>query len=318
MRKPVLVAGGAGFLGYHLCARLLKEGWTVWVVDNLQTGTLANVAALQHQWPNTCHFVRHDITQPLPAALPPVAAVANLACAASPPKYQAHPVHTLLTNVVGTQHLLEKARQDEARFLQASTSEIYGDPTVHPQPETYWGNVNPLGPRACYDEGKRAAEALCADYVRQFGLTVRLARIFNTYGPRMAATDGRVITQFLAQALSGQPLTLYGSGKQTRSFCYVDDWVEGAMRLWWTPSLPQNPAVVNLGNPQEWTLLELVATLETVLGRMLPVVHAPLPQDDPQKRRPDIARARQWLGWEPQVALQDGLRCMLAAGLGTN
>ncbi|WP_173932723.1 UDP-glucuronic acid decarboxylase family protein [Chelativorans sp. Marseille-P2723] len=301
-RKRVLVAGGAGFIGSHLCDALLAEGSQVVCVDSFLTSTEANIEPLRNS-PGFSVIV-HDICKPL-LLDDKVDEIYNLACAASPPRYQADPVHTMMTSVVGTHNLLALAEDHGARFLQASTSEIYGDPHVHPQPEDYHGNVNCTGPRACYDEGKRAAEALCFDLLRLGRVDARVARIFNTYGPRMQADDGRIVSNFINQALKDEPLTIYGTGQQTRSFCYVSDMVRGLMALM---AMNPNPGLpVNLGNPEEAT----VAELASLIGRMIPggglVTHCPLPQDDPQRRRPDISRARDLLGWSPRIALHEGL-----------
>ncbi|MCP1539528.1 UDP-glucuronic acid decarboxylase family protein [Methylorubrum extorquens] len=303
----VLVAGGAGFIGSHLVDALLARGARVVALDSLLTGRRDNLAHLSRE--PRFEFVEADITEPLPR-LPRFERVFNLACAASPPHYQADPIHTMLTSVVGTLRLLERARNDGARFLQASTSEVYGDPLVHPQPEAYWGNVNPTGPRACYDEGKRAAETLAFDFERGQGLEVRVARIFNTYGPRMRADDGRVVSNVICQALADAPVTVYGDGEQTRSFCYVTDLVEGLMRLMACEAAPGGP--VNLGNPREMTVAELVSLVAEMTGTRSPVVRRPLPVDDPQRRRPDIARAQALLDWSPKVALEQGLEATIA------
>ncbi|HYC67095.1 bifunctional glycosyltransferase/UDP-glucuronate decarboxylase [Brevundimonas sp.] len=305
-RKSVLVAGGAGFLGSHLCDRLLADGHHVVCLDNLQTGDLSNLEAAMKK-PNF-EFVRHDVVDPLPARLTErrFDRVYDLACAASPPQYQADPEHTMLTCVVGVTHLLQLAQKCGARFLLTSTSEIYGDPEVHPQPETYRGNVNPIGPRACYDEGKRAAETLTFDYDRSGRGEVRVARIFNTYGPRLSAADGRVVSNVISQALADQPITVFGDGSQTRSFCYVDDMIGGLIALMEHDG-PQ-PGPVNLGNPVEMTVSELVEVVLDLTGSASRVVHRPLPVDDPRRRRPDIARAAEVLGWSPATPLEEGLR----------
>jgi UDP-glucuronate decarboxylase len=304
----VLIAGGAGFLGSHLVDALLERGATVWVIDNEQTGHWDNLKAAQRLYGCKLVTLTHDITQPLPPDLPTFSHIANLACAASPRHYQANPVHTLLTNVQGTYHLLAKAEADRAVFFQASTSEVYGDPTISPQPELYWGNVNPIGPRSCYDEGKRAAETLCLDMHRQAGVTVKMARIFNTYGPRMAPDDGRVVSQFIVQALAGQPLTVFGTGDQTRSFCYVDDLIAGIVRLWLeTPAEVTGP--VNLGNCVEIPVKALAAFVQSLAPHSPGVVYKPLPVDDPQQRRPDLSTAFGVLdGWRPTIGWQDGVR----------
>ena len=300
-RIRVLVTGGAGFVGSHLCQRLVVEGYDVLCVDNFFTGTKDNIATLLGH----PHFelYRHDITFPLYVE---VDQIYNLACPASPIHYQFDPVQTTKTSVHGAINMLGLAKRTKARILQASTSEVYGDPDVHPQPETYRGNVAPWGPRACYDEGKRCAETLFFDYQRQHGLDIRIARIFNTYGPRMHANDGRVVSNFIVQALTGEPITLYGDGKQTRSFCYVDDLVEGLIRLMNTDEGVHEP--VNLGNPAELTVGELAKRVIMLTGSMSPIEYHPLPQDDPVRRCPDIARARKVLGWEPRIQLVDGLQ----------
>ena len=303
----VLVAGGAGFIGSHLIDALLGRGARVTCLDSFLTGRRVNLDHLARE--PRFELVEADVTRALPE-LGRFERVYNLACAASPPHYQADPQHTLMTCVLGTHHLIELARACGARFLQASTSEVYGDPEVHPQRESYWGNVNPTGPRACYDEGKRAAETLVFDARRVHGLDVRVARIFNTYGPRMRADDGRVVSNVVCQALANQPITVYGDGEQTRSFCYVDDLVDGLLRLMERPETPPGP--VNLGNPREMTVAELVGLVTRMTGTRAPVVRRPLPVDDPQRRRPDIARARELLDWSPRVALETGLEATIA------
>ena len=304
---PVLVTGGAGFVGSHLCERLLAAGRDVLCLDNFHTGSEDNLAPLQQHPAFT--LLRHDVTEPLPATLQ-VAAVFNLACPASPVHYQADPVHTLKTSVLGALHTLALARRCAAPLLQASTSEVYGDPEQHPQREDYVGHVNCTGPRACYDEGKRCAETLCFDSRRQHGQRMKVARIFNTYGPRMRADDGRVVSNFIVQALRGAPLTVYGDGSQTRSFCYVDDLVEGLLRLMDTPDEVTGP--VNLGNPAEFTVLQLAEKVIELTGSRSRIVRRPLPPDDPARRRPDITRARQLLDWQPTVPLDEGLRRTIA------
>ncbi len=308
--KTVLVAGGAGFLGSHLCDALLAEGAEVLCLDSFLTGRRQNLRHLERDPRFT--LIEADITDPLPPSLAKIHldAVFNLACAASPPHYQADPEHTLLTCVLGTRNLLRLAESTGARFVQASTSEVYGDPEVHPQIESYWGNVNPTGPRACYDEGKRAAETLCFDYLRAGRADVRVARIFNTYGPRMRADDGRVVSNIITQALSGADITLYGDGTQTRSFCYVSDLIEGMMRLraLATPA----PSAVNLGNPVELNVAELAERVLTLTGSSSTIVRRPLPVDDPRRRRPDISMARRLLGWQPRVPLEAGLKASIA------
>jgi UDP-glucuronate decarboxylase len=298
----VLVAGGAGFLGSNLCERLLTDGYRVFCFDNLQTGNLQNLAGFEED--SRFDFIEHDICEPLPTDIH-VDIVFNLACAASPPKYQADPVHTMMTSVLGTRNLLDKAVACGARFVQASTSEVYGDPKEHPQVETYLGNVNPCGPRACYDEGKRAAEALCYDYMRTKGADVRVARIFNTYGPRMSPDDGRIVSNFVCQALQGQPLTIYGDGTQTRSFCFVDDLLEGLIALGNLAQAPDAP--INLGNPHEFTVLELAERVLAATNSASTIEHRRLPTDDPTRRRPDITRAQQFLNWKPKTSISHGL-----------
>jgi len=306
----VLVAGGAGFIGSHLVDRLLEQGADVVVVDNLQTGRSRNLAHLTGNKRLT--FVEHDVTWELPKKLTakPFSHIINAACPASPPHYQADPEHTMLTNVLGTRNLLRVAEMHGARLLLTSTSEVYGDPEVHPQREDYRGWVSCTGPRACYDEGKRAAETLAFDFDRLGRADVRVVRIFNTYGPRMDPDDGRVVSNVICQALSGEPITVYGDGSQTRSFCYVDDLVEGILRLL-AHDGPQ-PGPVNLGNPVELTVCDLIERVVALTGTDSPVVTRPLPQDDPRRRRPDIGLARDLLGWEPNVGLQQGLEATTA------
>jgi len=309
-RKKALVAGGAGFLGSHLCERLIAQGLDVVCIDNLQTGCLENLDALARD--PRFEMIEADIVDPLPAAVrrQRFDHVYNFACAASPPRYQLDPEHTLLTNVLGTRHLLQLAEKAGARFLLTSTSEVYGDPDIHPQPEDYRGNVNPTGPRACYDEGKRAAETLTFDYDRMGRADVRVARIFNTYGPRLCAEDGRVVSNVVSQALSGEDITIYGDGSQTRSFCYVDDLVEGLLRLMHHEGAQPGP--VNIGNPDEMTVNELVAHVLGITASTSRIISLPLPVDDPRRRRPDIDRARRLLGWQPEVSLGEGLRKTIA------
>jgi len=298
----VLITGGAGFIGSHLCERLLKDGNDVICLDNMFTGRKVNIAHLLDNY--RFELIRHDVT--LPVFLE-VEQIYNLACPASPINYQYNPVKTVKTSVMGAINMLGMAKRVKARILQASTSEIYGDPVVHPQREDYFGNVNCIGPRSCYDEGKRVAETLFMDYRRQNGVDTRIARIFNTYGPRMMENDGRVVSNFVVQALRGKPLTIYGTGEQTRSFCYVDDMVEALVRLMNTEAdgihLP-----VNMGNPGEFTMNDLAAMVAEVTGREISIEKLPLPQDDPQQRRPDISRAKEMLRWEPAVPLEEGLR----------
>lgn len=299
-RKRILVTGGAGFLGSHLIDRLLERGDEVLCVDNLFTGTKRNIEHL-HNHPRF-EFMRHDVTFPLYVE---VDEIWNLACPAAPIHYQHDPVQTTKTSVHGAINMLGLAKRLGCRIFQASTSEVYGDPTVHPQREDYWGNVNPVGPRSCYDEGKRCAETLFFDYHRQMGLDIKVARIFNTYGPRMHPNDGRVVSNFIVQALKGQDITIYGDGSQTRSFCYVDDLIEGFLRLMDSPEGFTGP--VNLGNPGEFTIRELAEKVIALTGSRSTLTFHPLPQDDPMQRCPDIGLARRELGWEPVVALEEGL-----------
>lgn len=299
-RKRILITGGAGFLGSHLIDRLLEQGHEVLCVDNLFTGTKRNIDHL-HNHPHF-EFMRHDVTFPLYLE---VDEIYNLACPASPVHYQHDPVQTTKTSVHGAINVLGLAKRLKCKVFQASTSEVYGDPSVHPQPETYWGNVNPIGPRSCYDEGKRCAETLFFDYHRQYGLEIKVARIFNTYGPRMHPNDGRVVSNFIIQALQGQPITIYGDGQQTRSFCYVDDLVDGFMRMMDTGS--DFPGPVNLGNPNEFMIKELAEEVLDLTGSKSQLVNKPLPQDDPRQRQPDISLARERLGWEPKTQLRAGL-----------
>jgi len=299
-----LVSGAAGFIGSHLCERLLADGHNVLGLDNLITGSRRNLAHLAHlAGQSRFRFTEHDVTRPLELA-GRFDHVWHLASLASPKEYLAHPIETLESGSTGTRNMLEIARRDGARFLVTSTSECYGDPLQHPQVETYWGNVNPVGVRSCYDESKRYAEAMTMAYHRYYGVRTNIARIFNTYGPRMALKDGRVVPAFLDQALQGQPLTIFGDGTQTRSFCYVSDMVDGLVRL--ASSDERFP--VNLGNPVELTILEFAERIRGLMSEKLPIVHEPLPDDDPKKRRPDITKAKKILGWEPKVNLEDGLR----------
>jgi UDP-glucuronate decarboxylase len=300
----ILVTGGAGFIGSHLCERLINAGEEVVCMDNFFTGCRDNIAHLLSS--SRFEVVRHDVVEPIRLE---VDQIYNLACPASPIHYQFNPVKTVEANVVGTLNALRLAHQIGARILQASTSEVYGDPTVHPQTETYRGNVNPIGPRACYDEGKRVAETLMMDYHRQDGVDIRIARIFNTYGPRMDEADGRVVSNFIVQTLRGEPLTLYGTGEQTRSFCYVDDLVDGLIRLMNAEGIHEP---VNLGNPNEFTIGELAQEVSELCGIGIEVRHCPLPQDDPAHRKPDISRAQLLLGWIPTVALREGLQRTIA------
>ena len=299
-RIKALVTGGAGFLGSHLCERLLREGRDVLCVDNFFTGHKENILHLL----GDPHFevMRHDITFPLYVE---VDEIYNLACPASPVHYQFDPVQTTKTAVHGAINMLGMAKRTKAKILQASTSEVYGDPEIHPQTESYRGNVNPIGPRACYDEGKRCAETLLFDYHRQYGTDIRVARIFNTYGPRMHPDDGRVVSNFIVQALENKPITIYGDGAQTRSFCYVDDLIEGFIRFMNAPSDVTGP--MNLGNPAEFTVRELAEKVIALTGSSSPLVNKPLPEDDPMQRCPDISLAKAKLGWEPTIALENGL-----------
>ena len=297
----VVVTGGAGFLGSHLCETLLARGDEVVCIDNLVTGDLANIAKFGDDARFT--FLQQDISQPFTVA-GRVDAVLNFASPASPPDYLDLPIETLKVGSIGTMYALDLARANGARFLTASTSEVYGDPHVHPQTEAYWGNVNPIGPRSVYDEAKRFGEALTMAYHRSYGVDTRIARIFNTYGPQMRPGDGRVVSNFIVQALRGQPITIYGDGGQTRSFCYVDDEIRGFLALLGADGI-HDP--VNIGNPNEFTILELAKVVLDVIGSSSEIVHEPLPQDDPTQRKPDIARARELLGWEPVVQLREGV-----------
>ncbi|HIG80866.1 MAG TPA: SDR family oxidoreductase [Verrucomicrobiales bacterium] len=298
--KRVLVTGGAGFLGSHLCERLLEAGYAVLCVDNFFTGRRANVSHLMDN--PLFELLRHDVTIPLYVE---VDEIYNLACPASPIHYQHDPVQTTKTSVHGAINMLGLAKRVGARILQASTSEVYGDPTEHPQTESYWGNVNPIGIRSCYDEGKRCAETLFFDYHRQHNLEIKVARIFNTYGPRMHPEDGRVVSNFIMQALRSEPITIYGDGSQTRSFCYVDDLVEGLIRLMASP--PEFTGPVNLGNPAEFTIRQLAEQVLALVGGGSKLIEQPLPEDDPKQRQPDITLAQSKLGWELTVPLSDGL-----------
>ena len=300
-RKQVLVTGGAGFLGSHLCEVLVEEGADVLCLDNFYTGSRANVQHLLGK-PNF-ELLRHDVTFPLYIE---VDEVYNLACPASPIHYQHDPVQTTKTSVHGAINMLGLAKRTGAKILQASTSEVYGDPEEHPQPEHYWGHVNPIGPRSCYDEGKRCAETLFFDYHRQHNLPIKVARIFNTYGPRMHPDDGRVVSNFIVQALKGESLTIYGDGSQTRSFCYVDDLVAGLIRLMRTEDDCTGP--VNLGNPDEFQIKQLAERVLALVGSRSKIIYKELPQDDPQQRRPDITLAKAQLNWQPSIALEEGLR----------
>ncbi|MDB4934472.1 MAG: NAD-dependent dehydratase [Labilithrix sp.] len=298
-KQRALVLGGAGFVGSHLCDRLVAQGWEVYAMDNLQTGRLQNIAHLRRH--SRFAFVEHDVCEPFHM---PAERIYNLACPASPPHYQADPVKTTLTSVLGALHALKLATRCGARVFQASTSEVYGDPEVHPQPETYRGAVNPIGPRACYDEGKRCAESLMMDFARSRGVEVRIARIFNTYGPRMDPDDGRIVSNFITQALRGEELTVYGDGTQTRSFCYVDDLIDGIVSLMEHPTFAEP---VNLGNPEEFTVLDLAELVRELVSSHSPVTFRPLPPDDPKMRRPITQRATDLLGFAPKVPLRAGL-----------
>lgn len=298
--KKILVTGGAGFLGSHLCDVLVQQGHHVLVVDNYFTGSLNNIRHLLDH--HNFEVIRQDVCFPLYVE---VDEIYNLACPASPVHYQHDPIQTTKTSILGAYNMLGLAKRTGAKILQTSTSEVYGDPTVHPQPETYWGNVNPIGPRSCYDEGKRVAETLFFDYYRQHGVKIKVARIFNTYGPRMAINDGRVVSNFIVQALRGEDITVYGQGQQTRSFCYVDDQVAGLMRL--MASTDEVTGPINIGNPEEFTILELAQQVIALTDSSSQIVHQPLPRDDPRQRRPDITLAQTQLDWNPVVKLQMGL-----------
>jgi UDP-glucuronate decarboxylase len=304
-RKRILVTGGAGFLGSHLIDRLLDKGHEVLCADNLFTGSKRNIEHLHGH--SRFEFIRHDVTFPL---FVEVDEIYNLACPASPIQYQHDPVQTTKTSVHGAINMLGLAKRLRCRILQASTSEVYGDPAIHPQTEDYWGHVNPIGPRSCYDEGKRCAETLFFDYHRQHGLEIKVARIFNTYGPRMHRADGRVVSNFIIQALANDSITLYGDGNQTRSFCYVDDLVDGLVRLMESPSTVTGP--INIGNPTEFTMRELANLVVAQVGSSSSLSLLPLPQDDPKQRQPNITLARELLGWEPKVALSEGLKPTIA------
>ncbi|KWV46015.1 NAD-dependent dehydratase [Bradyrhizobium macuxiense] len=305
LAERILVTGGSGFLGSHLCERLLANGAEVLCVDNFFTGTRSNVEHLldHHRF----ELLRHDVTFPLYVE---VDQIYNLACPASPVHYQHDPVQTTKTSVIGAINMLGLAKRLRVKILQASTSEIYGDPTTHPQTEEYWGNVNPIGPRSCYDEGKRCAETLFFDYRRQHGMPIKVARIFNTYGPRMHPNDGRVVSNFIVQALRGNDITIYGDGLQSRAFCYVDDLIDGLVRLMQSPDEVTGP--LNLGNPHEMTMRELAELTIELTGSRSKIVHRPLPQDDPRQRQPDISRANALLGWTPQTPLRQGLARTIA------
>ena len=305
MSKRILVTGGAGFLGSHLCERLLNEGHEVIALDNYFTGHKENIYHLMDR--KEFELVRHDVTMPYFAE---VDQIYNLACPASPVHYQYNPIKTIKTSVMGAINMLRLAKRVKARVFQASTSEVYGDPHVHPQEESYWGNVNPIGPRACYDEGKRSAETLFTSYHEQNGLDIRIARIFNTYGPRMDMNDGRVVSNFIVQALKGEDITVYGKGDQTRSFCYADDLIEGFVRLMNVDG--DHPEPVNLGNPGEFTILELAEKVIDLTGSSSKVIFQDLPKDDPMQRQPNIDRAKKLLSWEPKIQLEEGLKSTIA------
>lgn len=300
-RKRILVTGGAGFLGSHLCERLLNEDNEVLCLDNYFTGTKDNIIHLMDD--HRFELIRHDVEFPIHLE---VDEIYNLACPASPIHYQHNPIHTTKTSVMGALNMLGLAKRQKAKIMQASTSEVYGDPEVHPQPETYWGNVNPIGSRSCYDEGKRCAETLFFDYYRENKLKIKVARIFNTYGPRMHPSDGRVVSNFIIQALKGEDITVYGDGSQTRSFCYVDELIDGFVRLMASPDKFTGP--VNLGNPVEFTIKELAEKVIALTGSKSKIGYKPLPDDDPKQRQPDITLAKRELDWEPTIKLEDGLR----------
>ena len=306
MMKKILVTGGAGFLGSHLCDRLIEQGHQVTCLDSFFTGNERNVAGLVGNPAFT--LIKHDVVDPI--HIESLDEIYNLACPASPVHYQYDPIHTMKTSVLGAINMLELARRTGAKVFQASTSEVYGDPSVHPQPEEYWGNVNTIGIRSCYDEGKRAAETLFFDYQRTYKLNIKVVRIFNTYGPRMTADDGRVVSNFIVQALRGQDLTIYGDGSQTRSFCYADDLVAGFMALMNADDSVVGP--INMGNPGEFTMIELAEKVLRLTGSSSQLIYLPLPQDDPKQRKPDITKARQLLNWEPTVALEPGLARTIA------
>jgi len=301
LREKVLVTGGAGFLGSHLCKRLLENKYHVIAVDNLHTGSIQNIAPLIDL--DEFEFIEHDITEPLQIK---VEQIYNLACPASPVHYQSDPVKTIQTNVHGVINMLELAKIIDAKILQSSTSEVYGDPLEHPQKEDYWGNVNPIGNRSCYDEGKRCAETLFFDYHRQYGVKIKVARIFNTFGPNMAINDGRVVSNFILQALDDRPITIYGEGEQTRSFCYVDDLIDGLILLMNSDDSFSGP--INLGNPKELQIKELALKIIKMTNSSSIIVHKPLPQGDPIKRKPDISLAKEVIGWDPTISLDEGLQ----------
>ena len=301
VRKRILVTGGAGFLGSHLCERLLEEQHEVICLDNFFTGSKDNIVHLSYN--PYFEVIRHDVCNPI---FLEVDQIFNLACPASPIHYQHNPVHTIKTNVSGMINMLGLAKRTNAKIMQASTSEVYGDPQLHPQSESYWGNVNPIGYRSCYDEGKRCAETLCFDYHREHNVQIKVARIFNTYGPRMHPTDGRVVSNFIIQALRDEPITIYGKGDQTRSFCFVDELIDGFLLLMNTDDDFVGP--VNLGNPIEFTMIQLAESIISLTGSKSKLLNCPLPHDDPRQRKPDISLAKSKLGWEPQIQLEAGLR----------
>ena len=305
LEQRILVTGGSGFLGSHLCESLLSRGAEVICLDNFFTGARRNIEHLLGH--KRFELIRHDVTFPIYLEIDQIY---NLACPASPIHYQHDPVQTTKTSVHGAINMLGLAKRVKAKILQASTSEVYGDPNVHPQTEEYWGHVNPIGPRSCYDEGKRCAETLFFDYWRQHKLRIKVARIFNTYGPRMHPNDGRVVSNFILQALRGQDITIYGDGAQTRSFCYVDDLIDGLIRLMASPDEAVGP--VNIGNPNEFSMLQLAKSILDLTGSKSRIIHQPLPQDDPRQRQPDITKAQQLLGWKPTVSLKDGLTKTIA------
>jgi UDP-glucuronate decarboxylase len=305
LEKRILVTGGSGFLGSHLCQRLLSEGANVICVDNFYSGARSNIEPLLAH--KRFELIRHDVTFPLYVEIDEIY---NLACPASPIHYQSDPVQTTKTSVHGAINMLGLAKRVRAKILQASTSEVYGDPAEHPQTEEYWGHVNPIGPRSCYDEGKRCAETLFFDYRRQHKMPIKVMRIFNTYGPRMHPNDGRVVSNFIIQALLGHDITVYGDGSQTRSFCYVDDLIDGMVRLMATPDSITGP--INIGNPTEFTILELASRVVEMTGSRSKIVHRPKPQDDPRQRRPDISKAQELLKWSPHTSLQEGLKMTIA------